>query len=190
MLLSLSSCRIIHTCNGFVMLKGELALRYIAWKDYPPSTFVQYYPIQIETTRSAAEIKAGIVEIAGLIKREDAHHKYDDSIIVVFRPDGKGGRGKELFYRLRDGAYDQYDFLQRYEFMDHAEKQLGGKCIYDYTERMRLYQVPGMKSDKSYDSYFASRLVNVYYFHTETRQKKLICNHEVKDGVYYITDAE
>ena len=133
-----------------------------------------------------AEIQEGIARIATLIKREDAHRMYDDGLIVVFRP-SKGGRVKDSFYRLKDGMYDQYDLLKRYEVMDNAEKQLGVRCIYDYTKVMELENVPGITSDRDYAPQYAHRNTNVYYFHTETREKKLVSDFYTDESGNYLS---
>ena len=58
-LLLLSSCTIIPTCDGIVVLKGEWQLRMIAWKDCPPCTFVRYEEITYKNICYFTDDKCG-----------------------------------------------------------------------------------------------------------------------------------
>ena len=74
--------------------------------------------------------------------------------------------------------------------MDNAEEQLGVKCIFDYKTQMKEGEIPGLSSWEYYDASHDDRVINVYFFHTETGEKKLIAEFQVEQNVYYLTDAE
>ena len=68
--------------------------------------------------------------------------------------------------------------------------QLGVKCIFESKTQMKGSEIPGLPSHEYYDENDANRFIDVYFFHTESGEKKLIANFQVAQNVYYIADAE
>ena len=55
---------------------------------------------------------------------------------------------------------------------------------------MKGSEISGLSSHEYYDADDANRVMDVYFFHTESGEKKLIAVFQVAQNVYYIADAE
>ena len=85
---------------------------------------------------------------------------------------------------------DDMEHHDIYYYMDNAEEQLGVKCIFESKTQMKGSEIPGLSSHEYYDDDDANRFIDVYFFHTESGEKKLIAVFQVAQNVYYIADAE
>ena len=55
---------------------------------------------------------------------------------------------------------------------------------------MKRREIPCLSALDYDEDTDANRFIDVYFFHTESGEKKLIANFQVEQNVYYITDAE
>ena len=123
--------------------------------------------VYLHTDRTLAQISGGMVLLGHLIKSTDVHHKYDHCEVT-----------------------DDMEHHDIYYYMDNAEEQLGVKCIFESKTQMKGSEIPGLSSHEYYDDDDANRIYDVYFFHTESGEKKLIAVFQVAQNVYYIADAE
>lgn len=150
---------------------------------------------ELHTDRTLYQISDGMIQLGQLIKSEDVHHQYDTCELWAkhYTTDGvyADGLWREFaFYRFKDDVTADFEDHATYSFMDSAEEQLGVKCTFDHKEEMKEGEIPGLSSQENYDTANDNRVTDVYFFTTETGEKKLIANYQVRQKVYYIADAE
>ena len=144
----------------------------------------------LHTDRSMEEIADGMKQLGQLVKKADAHHKYDRCELWARRYDAEMNIWVNYaFYRFKDNVIDLDERYDIYSFMDNAEDQLGVKCIFDRKEEMKEGEIPGLSSWEYYDKADDNRVTNVYFFHTEAGQKKLIADYQIEQKVYYLCDV-
>lgn len=146
---------------------------------------------ELYTDRTMEQIADGMTQLGHLVKSADVHHKYDRCELWAKHYDSEKDIWMNYaFYRFKDDVVDLDDNSAIYYYMDNAEEQLGVKCIFDYKTEMKEGEIPGLSSWEYYDTAHDDRVINVYFFHTETGEKKLIAEFQVAQNVYYLTDAE
>lgn len=147
--------------------------------------------VYLHTDRTLEQIADGMVRLGRLVKRVDVHHKYDKCELWAKHYSSEKGFWDEFaFYRFKDDVTDDFDRYDIYDYMDNAEEQLGVKCIFERKTQMKGSEIPGLSSHEYYDADDENRLMDVYFFHTETGEKKLIANFQVAQNVFYVADAE
>lgn len=147
------------------------------------------------TDRTMEQIADGMIQFGHLVKNADVHHKYDHCELWAkhYTPAGVNNVGvwtNYAFYRFKDDVVDLDDNWDIYYYMDNAEEQLGVKCIFERKTQMKGSEIPGLSSHEYYDADDENRVIDVYFFHTESGERKLIAVFQVAQNVYYITDAE
>lgn len=75
-------------------------------------------------------------------------------------------------------------------FMYRAEDQLGVKCTCEKHTLLNEINIPGLNALQHKDPSDPGHLVDVFYFHTETGERKMIVDYEVEPWVYYIANAK
>ena len=147
--------------------------------------------VYLHTDRTLAQISGGMVLLGHLIKSTDVHHKYDHCELWAKHYNSEKGFWEEFaFYRFKDDVTDDMEHHDIYYYMDNAEEQLGVKCIFESKTQMKGSEIPGLPSHEYYDENDANRFIDVYFFHTESGERKLIAVFQVAQNVYYIADAE
>ena len=147
--------------------------------------------VYLHTDRTLEQISGGMVQLGHLIKSTDVHHKYDHCELWAKHYNSEKGFWEEYaFYRFKDDVTDDMDKHDIYYYMDNAEEQLGVKCIFESKTQMKGSEIPGLSSHEYYDENDANRFIDVYFFHTESGERKLIAVFQVAQNVYYIADAE
>ena len=142
--------------------------------------------VYLHTDRTLAQISGGMVLLGHLIKSTDVHHKYDHCELWAKHYNSEKGFWEEFaFYRFKDDVTDDMEHHDIYYYMDNAEEQLGVKCIFESKTQMKGSEIPGLSSHEYYDDNDANRFIDVYFFHTESGEKKLIANFQVEQNVYY-----
>ena len=146
---------------------------------------------ELHTDRTVEQIADGMTQLGRLIKSADVHHKYDRCELWAKHYDSEKNIWMNYaFYRFKDDVIDLDENKDIYYYMDNAEDQLGVKCVFERKTEMKGSEISGLSSQEYYDDNDANRFIDVYFFHTESGEKKLIANFQVEQNVYYITDAE
>ncbi len=146
---------------------------------------------ELYTDRTMEQIADGMIQLGHLVKSADVHHKYDRCELWAKHYDSEKDIWMNYaFYRFKDDVVDLDENKDIYYYMDNAEDQLGVKCIFDYKTQMKEGEIPGLSSWEYYNAAHDDRVINIYFFHTETGEKKLIAEFQVEQNVYYLTDAE
>ena len=128
---------------------------------------------ELYTDRTMEQIADGMTQLGHLVKSANVHHKYDRCELWAKHYDSEKDIWMNYaFYRFKDDVVDLDDKSDIYYYMDNAEDQLGVKCIFDYKTQMKEGEIPGLSSWEYYDTAHDDRVINVYFFHTETGEKK------------------
>ena len=155
-------------------------------EDQPP---IRPYA-ELHTDRTMEQIADGMTKLGHLVKNADVHHKYDHCELWAKHYDSEKDIWMNYaFYRFKDDVIDLDENKDIYYYMDNAEEQLGVKCIFERKTQMKGNEIPGLSSHEYYDDDDANRVMDVYFFHTESGEKKLIAVFQVAQNVYYIADA-
>ena len=205
--LLLTACEEVPAA-GMVDLKSESELRQIAEEECPPSTFVRMerqrnknichftdnacgfaFTISSFASESTFEgLKIGYVEHT----TNTWEQCYYDYVTDTIKPEADAIASQYGFTieKLDRTPITPFVYLHIDYYMDNAEEQLGVKCIFERKTQMKGSEIPGLSSHEYYDDDDANRIYDVYFFHTESGEKKLIAVFQVAQNVYYIADAE
>ena len=145
--------------------------------------------LRLTSDKPYEQLKDGLAELGRLFKGADVCGKYTDYDMRV-EPASEEYGTFYAFYRFKDDKTGRYDDWQAYRFMDFAEQQLGVKCTYERTEKMKTCDIPGITKIESYSEKTGDKILNVYYFTTEKGEKKLIADYRYPYPDYYICDVK
>ena len=146
---------------------------------------------ELNTDRTVEQIAEGMIRLGHLVKSADVHHKYDSCEMWARHFDSEKNIWQSYaFYRFKDDVIDLEKNWDKYYYMDCAEDQLGVKCIFECKTEMKAGEIRGLSSWEYYDTAYDEHVTDVYYFHTESGEKRLIANFQVEQNRYYNTDAE